>query len=490
MIKSALLEHLQGYIDGGWVSADAGQMFAVTNPATGELLAQVPQMGAAETRRAIAAGKAALATMPDVRERRGWMEAIRDALRAEKPEIGRILCLEHGKPWAEAQAEVEYAASFFDYYAQTMEGVLAPERLAYKVKDCTWTVHRRPIGVVGLITPWNFPIAMIAKKLAPALAAGCPCVVKPAEQTPLTMLALFQLMVARLHLPRGAVNLVTGDAPAIGGALMESADTTMVSFTGSTEVGRLLMTQAAPRVKKLDLELGGNAPFIVLDDANLDAAADGLMANKFRGAGQTCVCANRVYVQDGVYDAFARRVVDRVKALKVGNGMDEGVEIGPLVDRAGFDKVKDHLADALRKGARVATGGEPAGLDSAKSLLFPPTVITGVTQDMKCCHFETFGPLVPLIRFATDAEALAAANATEYGLAAYVFGQDRARVERLIAGLHFGHCGHNTGTGPAAPTPFGGMLSSGLGREGGREGLLAYVELQTVPDGTPVGAAA
>lgn len=484
MIKSAWLQHLQGYVDGRWVAADAGRTFAVTNPATGELLARVPQMGAAETRRAIAAGKRVLPIVPDVRQRRVWLEAIRDALNAEKAEVGRILCLEHGKPWTEAQAEVDYAASFFDYYARTMEEVLAPERLAYKVKGCAWTVYRRPVGVVGLITPWNFPIAMIAKKLAPALAAGCPCVVKPAEQTPLTMLALFHLMTTRLALPPGMVNLVTGDARAIGGELMGSADVAMVSFTGSTAVGRLLMAQAAERVKKLDLELGGNAPFIVLDDADLDAAADGLMANKFRGAGQTCVCANRVYVQDAVYDAFTRKVVDRVKALKVGNGMDADVEMGPLIDRAGFDKVKDHLADALAKGARIAAGKTPAQLDGGTSLFFTPTVITGVTQDMKCCHFETFGPLVPLIRFGSDDEALAAANATEYGLAAYVFGRDRARVEHLIAGLHFGHCGHNTGTGPAAPTPFGGMLSSGIGREGGREGLLGYVELQTVPDGT------
>lgn len=484
MIHSALLEHMQGYINDSWVPADTGATFAVTNPATGEELAAVPRMGAAETRRAIASGKAALRTVPDAGQRRKWLETIRDALCDNKLEIGRILCLEHGKPWKEAQGEVEYAASFFDYFAQTMEAILEPESLGYKVKGCAWTVYKRPVGVVGLITPWNFPIAMIAKKLAPALAAGCPSVVKPAGQTPLTMIALFQLMATRLDLPRGMVNLVMGDAPAIGGELMSAADVTMVSFTGSTAVGQLLIEQAAEHVKKLDLELGGNAPFIVFDDADLDAAADGLIANKFRGAGQTCVCANRVYVQAGVYDLFACKVVERVKVLKVGNGMDAGVEIGPLIDRAGFDKVKDHLVDALAKGAKVVTGMEPAQFDNTKDLFFTPTVITGVTQDMKCCHLETFGPLVPLIRFTTDVEVLTAANATEYGLAAYVFGGDRARAERLIAGLHFGHCGYNTGTGPAAPTPFGGMLSSGIGHEGGREGLLGYVELQTVPDGT------
>ena len=484
MIDSYLLKHLSGYIDGQWVGADSSNTTTVTNPATGEDLAHVPCMGAAETRRAVAAGRVALGQVPDVVARRRWMEIIGDALRAEKKEIGRILCLEHGKPWREAQGEVEYAASFFDYYATIMVDVLAPESSPDKVKGCTWTLYKRPVGVVGLITPWNFPIAMIAKKLAPALAAGCPCVVKPAGQTPLTMIALFQLMIDKLDLPDGMVNLVMGDAARIGGALMDTEDVPMISFTGSTEVGRLLMQQAAQHVKKLGLELGGNAPFIVLDDADLDAAADGLMANKFRGAGQTCVCANRVYVQSGVYVAFAKKVVDRVNALKVGNGLNEDVDIGPLIDIAGFDKVKDQLFDAVTQGAEVVAGKRPEELDANQSLFFTPTVIINVTPDMKCCRFETFGPLVPLIRFDTDAQVLAAANDTEYGLAAYVFGTNKARSQRLIAGLHFGHCGYNTGTGPAAAMPFGGMLSSGIGHEGGREGLLEYVTLQTVPDGS------
>ena len=484
MIDSYLLQHFSGYIDGQWVGADSNETMAVVNPATGEALARVPNMGAAETRRAIAAGNAARGQVPDVMARRRWMESIRDALRAEKHEIGRILCLEHGKPWREAEAEVDYAASFFDYVASAMVDVLAPEVLPGKVKDCAWTVYKRPIGVVGLITPWNFPIAMIAKKLAPALAAGCPCIVKPAGQTPLTMIALFQVMLDRLALPDGMVNLVMGDAERIGGVLMDAADVPMISFTGSTAVGRMLMQQAARHIKKLSLELGGNAPFIVCDDADLDAAAAGLVANKFRGAGQTCVCANRVYVQAGVHAAFARKVVDRVKALKVGNGLDAHTDIGPLIDVAGFDKVKEQLVDALARGAHMLTGKRPEELDAEQSLFFPPTILTGVTPDMQCCRYETFGPLIPLLRFDTDAQVLAAANDTEYGLAAYVFGADKARAQRLIAGLHFGHCGYNTGTGPAAPMPFGGMVSSGLGREGGREGLLEYVELQTVPDGS------
>ncbi len=484
MIDSYLLKHLSGYIDGQWVGADSNDTFAVVNPATGEELARVPSMGATETRRAVAAGNAALCQVPDVAARRWWMESIRDALRAEKKEIGRILCLEHGKPWHEAEGEVEYAASFFDYFAQTMVDVLAPETLPDQVKGCTWTVYKRPIGVVGLITPWNFPIAMIAKKLAPALAAGCPCVVKPAAQTPLTMIALFQVMLDQLKLPAGMVNLVMGDARHIGGALMDAADVPMISFTGSTAIGQLLMQQAAQHVKKLSLELGGNAPFIVLDDADLDAAADGLMANKFRGAGQTCVCANRVYVQSSIHDAFAQKVADRVNALKVGNGLKPDTDIGPLIDSAGFDKVKDHLADALANGAQMLAGKHPDDLDAEQSLFFPPAVITNVTADMQCCRFETFGPLIPLIQFDSDAQVLGAANDTEFGLAAYVFGADKARSLRLIAGLHFGHCGYNTGTGPIAAMPFGGMLGSGIGREGGREGLLEYLELQTVPDGS------
>lgn len=485
MLNSHLLPYLAGYINGQWSAADSSQRQDVFNPATGEKLADVPAMGVAETRRAISAASHARRTVPGIEARRKWLEITRDALLAEKSEIGRILCLEQGKPWKEAQGEVEYAASFFDYYAHTMEAGLAPERNPERIKGCTWTVYKRPVGVVGLITPWNFPIAMIAKKIAPALAAGCPVVIKPAPDTPLTMVALFQILAEKAGLPKGMVNLVMGDAAQIGGELMASRDVAMVSFTGSTAVGRLLMQQAAGSVKRLGLELGGNAPFIVLDDADLDAAADGLMINKFRGAGQTCVCANRVYVQATVYEAFAKKVVERVKQLKVGNGMSEGIDIGPLINAQGFAKVKGHLIDALDKGASLLTGKHPDELDAAKGLFFTPAVIGRVTDDMRCCHEETFGPVVPLIRFDDDDEAVRRANDTEFGLAAYVFGRDSARAQHLISQLHFGHCGYNTGTGPAAIAPFGGMLSSGLGREGGEAGLLEYVELQTVPDGSP-----
>ncbi len=484
MIDSPLLNRFDAYINGQWVAADDGRQLAVSNPATGDTLAQVPFMGATETRRAITAAKAALAQVPDITTRRRWLEHIRDRLTEQREEIGRILCLEHGKPWPEAQAEVDYAASFFDYYAKNMEAFLAPRHLPEKVKNCDWTVYSRPVGVVGLITPWNFPIAMIAKKLAPALAAGCPSITKPAELTPLTMMALFRIMDDIDDLPAGMVNLVMGDAAAIGGALMDSLAVPMVSFTGSTRVGRLLMQQAAPRIKRLDLELGGNAPFIVLDDADLDATADGLLANKFRGAGQTCVCANRVFVADAVYDAFADKVRERMAALRVGNGMDDGVHIGPLINRAGYDKVAAHLNDAVNQGAQVLTGLHPDNALANDSLFFTPTLLRDVTQSMLCFKEETFGPLVPLVRFHSDEELLTAANDTDYGLAAYVFGGDKKRLQHIVSRLHFGHCAINTGTGPAAPTPFGGMLGSGIGHEGGAEGIAAYVELQTVPDGS------
>lgn len=485
MIESYLLKNISGYIDGQWVEADSGKTVEVYNPANGKTLANIPFMAADETKRAIAAGQSLLDSdgVPDLETRREWLEDIRDALIDEKEEIGRILCLEHGKPWKEAQGEVEYAASFFDYFAKIIDE-MKPETLPEKAKDCSWTVHKRAIGVAGLITPWNFPIGMIAKKVAPALAAGCPVVIKPATETPLTMIAMFQIMHDRVDLPKGMINLVMGSSKDIGGELMSSPDVPMISFTGSTGVGQLLVEQSKDWVKKLGLELGGNAPFIVLDDADLDSAADNLIANKFRGAGQTCVCANRIYVQKSIYEAFTDKIVEKVKALRVGDGMDEDVDVGPLINKAGFDKVHDHVKDALSKGAKLVAGKHPDELDSNKNLFYTPTVITDVTQDMKCCTDETFGPLLPIISFDTDEEAVKLGNHTEFGLAAYVFGKDEKRAHKLIAKLHFGHCGYNTGTGPAAHAPFGGMLQSGVGREGGVDGLMEYVELQTVPDGS------
>lgn len=484
MIESPLLPHRKGYIAGQWVDADSGDTFSVFNPSNGEQLADVSKMGREETLRAIEAGQSALRlTNPYTLEtRRRWLEGIRDQLLAEKEEVGRILCLEHGKPWSEAQGEVAYAAGFFDYCARQIHA-LDSHTLEERPKDCEWTVHYRPIGVTGLIVPWNFPIGMIAKKLSAALAAGCPSVIKPASETPLTMVALFQLIHERLDLPAGMVNLVTGSAGPIGDALCEHPDVPMLSFTGSTEVGRMLIEKTVGRVKKLALELGGNAPFIVFDDADLDKAADQLMANKFRGGGQTCVCANRIYVQAGVADAFAEKVAERINAMKVGDGMEADTDIGPLINKAGFEKVRRHVSDALEKGGRLVAGPHPSELDVAKSLLYPPTLVADITPDMDCTHEETFGPFVPMAAFDTEEEVIERGNDTEFGLAAYVFTADAARAGRVIGGLRFGHVGWNTGTGPTPEAPFGGMKCSGIGREGGLEGLFEFVEPQTVPRG-------
>jgi len=482
MIESYLLKNIGGYIDGSWCQAESDKSFAVSNPANGKKLTDVGMMGTIETERAIAAAKRANQSRRDIQTRREWLEDIANALRDEKREIGRVLCLEHGKPWQEAQGEVDYAASFFDYFAEIIDE-LQPDTLPGNVKGCSWTVHHRPVGVVGLITPWNFPIGMIAKKLAPALAADCPSVTKPAQETPLTMIAMFQLIHDRLDLPPGMVNLVIGEETEIGNTLTGSPDVPMLSFTGSTGVGRLLINNTKEQIKKLGLELGGNAPFIVCDDADLDAAATNLIANKFRGSGQTCVCANRIYVQDSIYDEFTEKLVAKVKAMRVGDGMDDNVDMGPLINADGFNKVKKHVADALENGATLETGKHPNELSSDRNLFYPPTVISRVTHEMLCTREETFGPLVPLIRFKSDEEAIMAGNDTEFGLAAYVFCSNSDRAHHIISRLSFGHCGLNTGTGPAAHAPFGGMKQSGIGREGGREGLLEFTEPQTVPNG-------
>ena len=483
MIESPLLETLTGYIGGRWTDNEQGSTFDVYNPATGEVIAQVAAMPENEVKAAVDAGKSALRlTSPySIETRRKWLEDIRDALRANKDEVGRILCLEHGKPLNEAQGEVDYAAGFFDYCSKHIQALDA-HTLPEKPKDCVWTVHYRPVGVTGLITPWNFPIGMIAKKLSAALAAGCPSVIKPASETPLTMIALFALLDKHVDLPAGMVNLVMGKASVIGKVLCESPDVPMLSFTGSTEVGRKLIVDTADQIKKLALELGGNAPYIVFDDADLDAAADNLIANKFRGSGQTCVCANRIFVHEKVMDAFGEKLAERVNKMTVGNGIAGDVDLGPLINKAGFDKVKRHLEDALNKGATLVAGKQPGDLGDGH-LFFPPTVISGVTRDMCCSREETFGPLVPMASFRTEEEVIEAGNDTEFGLASYVFTADVERAQRVTAGLRFGHVGWNTGTGPAPEAPFGGMKASGTGREGGLEGLFEFVEAQTIPRG-------
>lgn len=483
MIESPLLGKMTGYIGGRWTDNEHGNTFDVYNPATGKVIAKVASMSESEVKAAIDAGKSALqlTTPYSIETRRKWLEDIRDALRANKEEVGRILCLEHGKPLNEAQGEVDYAAGFFDYCSKHIQALDA-HTLPEKPKDCTWTVHYRPIGVAGLITPWNFPIGMIAKKLSAALAAGCPSVIKPASETPLTMIALFKLIDKYVSLPDGMVNLVMGKASVIGKVLCESPDVPMLSFTGSTEVGRKLVVDTADHIKKLALELGGNAPFIVFEDADLDAAADNLIANKFRGSGQTCVCANRIFVHEKVIDTFGEKLAERVSKMTVGDGIAGDVDLGPLINKAGFDKVKRHLEDALSKGASLIAGKQPSDLGEGH-LFFPPTVVSGVTPDMCCSREETFGPLVPMASFGSEEEVIEAGNDTEFGLASYVFTADAERAQRAAAGLRFGHVGWNTGTGPTPEAPFGGMKASGTGREGGLEGLFEFVEAQTIPRG-------
>ena len=482
MIESPLLKNLKGYIGDQW-KASGDNTFDVYNPATGEVLTSVPSMPAEDVKAAIEAGKSALKlTEPyAIETRRQWLEGIRDALRDNKEEIGRILCLEHGKPLNEAQGEVDYAAGFFDYFSKTI-GDLNSHTLEEKPRDCTWTIHYRPVGVVGLITPWNFPIGMIAKKLSAAMAAGCPSVIKPASETPLTMIAMFTIIHENVDLPEGMVNLVMGKASVIGKELCDNPDVPMLSFTGSTEVGRKLIVDTAEQVKKLALELGGNAPYIIFDDADLDKAADNLIANKFRGGGQTCVCANRIFVHEKVMDAFGQKLAERVNSMTVGDGINGDVDIGPLINKAGFGKVKDHLEDALKKGATLVAGTKPEDLPTDK-LFFPPTVVSGVKRDMACFREETFGPLVPMVSFSSEEEAIEMGNDTEFGLASYVFTADENCAQRVAGGLRFGHCGWNTGTGPAPEAPFGGMKASGIGREGGTEGLFEFVEPQAVPRG-------
>ena len=480
MINSPLLPHLQGYIAGRWTAGSAKGEIVVINPADGSELARIPAMGAAETEDAVAAANQALNQPIDLETRRRWLKRIAEVLLENKEELGRILTLEHGKPWPEAQVEVEYSAGFFSYAAEALD-VLKPRVLAQRPRNMTWTVYYRPVGVSALITPWNFPLGMIAKKLAASLAGGSPAVIKPSSKTPLTMIALFTLLERELDLPRGMVNLVIGPAGEIGNALCDHPGVHLFSFTATTETGRELMARCAAQVKKVALELGGNAPFIVFADADLDLAADQLMANKFRGAGQTCVCANRILVQRDVLDAFGEKVAERVRRLKVGDGMQPGVDIGPLIDRNGFNKVRRHVEDALNKGARLLAGELPAPAEQDWGCFYPPSVLTGVQPGMLVQREETFGPLVPLMPFDDEADAVRIANDTEFGLAAYVFTADDELAQRVIARLRFGHVGYNTGTGPTPEAPFGGMKQSGIGREGGIEGLFEFVEPQTVP---------
>ncbi len=471
-LKSPSLLRQQAFLAGRWCDADSGAVFAVTNPATGEVIGHVPDMGADEARRAIDAAQAAWAgwRRRTAKERSAILRRWNDLMLAHADDLAAIMTAEQGKPLAESKGEIAYAASFIEWFAEEGKRVHG-DTLQSPAGDKRLLVVKEPIGVCAAITPWNFPAAMITRKAGPALAAGCTLVLKPAEGTPFSALALAAL-AEEAGVPAGVFSVLTGDARAIGGELTANPIVRKLSFTGSTEVGRLLMAQSAPSIKKLSLELGGNAPFIVFDDADLDAAVAGAMASKFRNAGQTCVCANRLYVQAGVYDAFAEKLVAAVRALKVGPGTEPGVEQGPLIDAAALDKVEAHIADAVAQGGRVLTGGKRHALGGT---FFEPTVVAGARPGMRVAREETFGPLAPLFRFETDAEVVQLANDTEFGLASYFFSRDIARVWRVAEALEYGMVGINTGLISNEVAPFGGVKQSGLGREGSSYGMDDYL---------------
>ncbi len=467
----------QAFIDGTWIGADSGAVFDVHDPASGVLLGHAPDMGAAETARAVAAAEAAL---PGWRRRlakersailRRWYELIV----ASSDALARLLTSEQGKPLAEAKGEIAYAASFVEWFAEEAKRV-GGDVIPTTGDDRRLMVIRQPVGVCAAITPWNFPAAMITRKVAPALAAGCTVVVKPAEQTPFTALALAAL-AEEAGFPKGVLNVVTGDPVAIGGVLTASPVVRKLSFTGSTEVGRLLMAQCAPTVKKLSLELGGNAPFIVFDDADLEAAVEGAIASKYRNTGQTCVCANRLLVQSGIYERFAERLAAVVRTLRIGPGMETGVHLGPLIDKAAIEKVEAHVADALEKGARVLTGGMRHTLGGT---FYEATVLADVTPAMRVAREETFGPVAPLFRFETEDEAVRMANDTEFGLAAYFYSRDVGRIFRVAEALEYGMVGINTGLMSNEVSPFGGIKQSGIGREGSSYGIDEYLEMKSL----------
>jgi succinate-semialdehyde dehydrogenase/glutarate-semialdehyde dehydrogenase len=476
-LKDPKLFREQCYVDGAWTGADSDKAFPVVNPATGQTIGHVPDMGAAETRRAIEAAERAWPAWREkpAKERAALLRKWFDLMMAAQEDLAQILTAEQGKPLAEARGEIAYGASFIEWYAEEAKrayGDVIPSPWA----DKRTLVLKQPIGVAALITPWNFPNAMITRKAGPALAAGCTVVLKPAEQTPFSALAMAEL-AERAGIPKGVLNIVTGDAPAIGAELCANPKVRKLSFTGSTEVGRILMRQSADTIKKLSLELGGNAPFIVFDDADLDAAVEGALASKYRNAGQTCVCANRIYVQDGVYDAFAAKLAEKVKAFKVGAGSEPGVVIGPLIDEQGLQKVEKHVADALGKGAKVVLGGKR---HERGGLFFQPTVLANVTPDMIVSFEETFGPVAPLIRFKTEDDAIRLANNTEFGLAGYFYSRDIGRIWRVAEKMEVGIVGANVGIISTEVAPFGGVKQSGLGREGSRYGLEEYLEIKYV----------
>ncbi len=472
-----LLKQALAWLGGEWVGADSGETFAVRNPANGAILAQVPLMGRAETERAISHASTAQKlwrTVP-AKERSAKLKKWFTLIMQHQEDLAHILTLEQGKPLAEARGEIAYGASFIEWFAEEAKRVYG-ETIPSPTNDRRLLVLKQPIGVTAAITPWNFPNAMITRKAAPALAAGCAMIVKPAEQTPLSAFALAVLAEAA-GIPGGVFQVITGDAAIIGTTLCESSVVTKLSFTGSTEVGRILMRQSADTIKKLSLELGGNAPFIVFDDADLEAAVEGAMGSKYRNTGQTCVCANRLFIQDGVFDAFSRKLVERVTQLKVGDGFTEGVTQGPLIDGAALVKVENHVADALARGAKLLVGGKRHALGGT---FYQPTVLADVNPEALSFREETFGPVAPLFRFKTEQEVIELANRTEFGLASYFYSRDLGRIWRVTEALDYGMVGVNSGLISNEVAPFGGVKQSGLGREGSHHGIDEYLEIKYV----------
>ncbi len=480
LLKDPSLFKEEAFINGKWVKSSSGKTFPINNPATNEIIAQVTNLDATDAEKAIAAANEAFPKWKGItgKERAGLMRKWFDLILQNKDDLAILMTLEQGKPLTESSGEVVYGASFIEWYAEEAK------RVSGTIPTTIWgdkrfMVLKQPVGVCVAITPWNFPNAMITRKIAPAMAAGCTIVIKPAEQTPLSALALAELAI-RAGIPEGVMNIVTADADqsiAIGKALCASPIVRHLSFTGSTEVGRILMSQSAPTVKKLGLELGGHAPFIVFEDADIDAAVAGAIASKYRNSGQTCVCANRIYVHKKVHDAFVEKFSKAVQAIKVGNGMDAGVAQGPLIDRAALEKVERHIADALSKGAKLVTGGKPSPLGGT---FYEPTILANVTSNMLITYEETFGPVAPIIPFESDDEVVALANNSQYGLASYFYSRDIGRIWKVAEALEYGMVGVNSGILANEVVPFGGVKQSGLGREGSVFGMDEYLELKYV----------
>ncbi|MFA7432914.1 MAG: NAD-dependent succinate-semialdehyde dehydrogenase [Gemmobacter sp.] len=478
LLKDPALLATRAYVAGEWIEADDGATFPVTNPARGDVICTVPDLGREETARAIAAAESAMKgwTARTAKERANTLRRWYELMMENQDDLAAILTAEMGKPLAEAKGEIAYGASFIEWFAEEAKRVYG-ETIPGHQPDKRITVLKQPIGVVGSITPWNFPNAMITRKCGPALAVGCGFVARPAAETPLSALAL-AVLAERAGLPAGLFSVITSTkSSAIGKEFCENPTVRKLTFTGSTEVGRILLRQAADQVMKCSMELGGNAPFIVFDDADLDAAVAGAMASKFRNNGQTCVCANRIYVQAGVYDAFAEKLAAAVGGLNVGDGLKSGIDTGPLVNMAAVEKVEEHIADALAKGGKIVTGGKRHDLGGS---FFQPTVVAGVTSDMLVTNEETFGPLAPLFRFETEEEAVAAANDTIFGLASYFYARDIGRITRVQEALEYGIVGVNTGIISTEVAPFGGVKQSGLGREGSHHGTEDYLEMKYI----------